>query len=103
MKPFSAIALTFLALSVFSVAAQEAPSWEVQALSQIIPGTVEGKLDYDLAAGKATGTNGIYVKYGNATLSADSAALDTKSGEIVADGHVRIESGDQLWVGEHIR
>ena len=103
MKPFSAIALIFFALSLFSVAAQEAPAWEVQALSKIIPGTVEGKMDYDPVNGTATGTNGVYVKYGNATLTADSASLNTQSGEVVADGHVRVESGDQLWVGDHIR
>ncbi|MEI7535042.1 MAG: hypothetical protein WCK57_11795 [Verrucomicrobiae bacterium] len=103
MKPFSAIALIFFALSIFSVAAQEAPAWEVQALSKIIPGTVEGKMDYDPVNGTATGTNGVYVKYGNATLTADSASLNTQSGEVVADGHVRVESGDQLWVGDHIR
>ena len=103
MKPLSAIALIFFTLSLFSVAAQEAPSWEVQALSKIIPGTVEGKMDYDPVNGTATGTNGVYVKYGNATLTADSASLNTQSGEVVADGHVRVESADQLWVGDHIR
>ena len=107
MKPFSAIALLcFAAFSIFSVAAQtapEAPAWEVQALSKIIPGTVEGKMDYDPSTGTATGTNGVYVKYGNTTLTADSASLSTQSGEIVADGNVRVESGDQLWVGDHIR
>ena len=96
-------ALIFFARSLFSVAAQEAPAWEVQALSKIIPGTVEGKMDYDPVNGTATGTNGVYVKYGNATLTADSASLNTQSGEVVADGHVRVESGDQLWVGDHIR
>jgi lipopolysaccharide assembly outer membrane protein LptD (OstA) len=104
MKLFSTVALIFCAgLSVFSVAAQEAPAWEVQALSKIIPGTVEGKMDYDPVNGTASGTNGVYIKYGNATLTADSASLNTQSGEVVADGHVRIESADQLWVGDHIR
>ena len=109
MKSFFAIALIFFAaLCVFSVAAQEvqsslAQAWEVQALSKIIPGTVEGKMDYDPVNGTATGTNGVYVKYGNTTMTADSASLNTQSGEVVADGNVRIESGDQLWVGDHIR
>jgi LPS-assembly protein len=109
MKLFSAIALLFFAtFFVFSVAAQEAEApavqaWEVQALSKIIPGTVEGKMDYDPVNGTATGTNGVYVKYANTTLTADSASLNTQSGEVIADGHVRIESGDQLWVGDHIR
>ena len=30
-------------------------------------------------------------------------ALNEQTGEVEADGHVRIESGDQIWVGEHIR
>jgi len=105
MKPFPAIALIFFAaFSVFSVAAQDAPAWEVEALSKIIPGSVEGRMDYDPATGIAFYTNGVYVKYGkNETLTADNASVDMKAGEVVADGHVRIESGDQLWVGEHVR
>ena len=64
MKPFAAIALIFFALSIFSVAAQEtqsspAESWEMQALSKIIPGTVQGLVDYDPTTGTATGTNGV--------------------------------------------
>jgi LPS-assembly protein len=103
MKPFSTLALILcLALSAFSVAAQDESAWEVQALSQIIPGTVEGKVDYDQAAGVATGTNGVFVRYGTTVLTADNASLNMKSGDVEADGNVRIESGDQLWVGDHI-
>lgn len=104
MKPFLTSALIFsAAIFSFSAVAQDEASWEVQALSQIIPGTVEGKVDYDLASGTAYGTNGIYIHYGPAALTADTASVNLKSGEVEADGHVRIESGDQLWVGEHIR
>lgn len=103
MKPFSAIALLGFAIGlVFSAAAQESPSWEVMALNQIIPGTMEGAVSYDPNTGLYTGTNGIYVKYGNVTMTADNATLNTKTGNVQADGHVRIESGDQLWVGDHI-
>ncbi len=103
MKSFFAIVLTGLAaFFAVSVIAQEAPSWEVQSLSQIIPGTVEGKVDYDLASGTAVGTNGVYIKYGNTTLTTDNASVNTKTGDVDADGHVRIESGDQLWVGENV-
>jgi LPS-assembly protein len=102
MKPFSAIALLFLVFIAYAAAAQEEPSWEVQALSRIISGTVEGKIEYDLASGTATGTNGVFIKYGSVTLTADSASLNMKTGDVEADGHVRIESGDMLWVGEHI-
>jgi LPS-assembly protein len=103
LKSFSAILLCLgLVFFVRIAAAQETPSWEVQALSHIIPGTVEGTVDYDPATGSAFGTNGVYVKYGAATLTADTASVNTKTGDVIADGHVRIESGDSLWVGEHM-
>jgi LPS-assembly protein len=102
MKFFSAIALVVFVFLGFSVAAQEEKSWEVQALSRIIPGTIEGKVDYDLANGTASGTNGIFVKYGDATMTADTAALNMNTGDVEADGNVHIESGSMLWVGEHV-
>ena len=105
MRKLPAIAplIFFIAVFPFVSSAQQEPSWEIQALNRIIPGMPEGGFEYDLSSGLAHGTNGIYVKYGDATLSADSAALNQQTGDIVADGHVRIESGDQIWVGEHIR
>jgi len=93
----------FAAVFPLVSSAQQEESWAVQVLNRIIPGLPEGRMEYDLASGLARGTNGIYVKYGNATLSADSAVLNEPTGEVEADGHVRIESGDQIWVGEHIR
>jgi LPS-assembly protein len=103
MRRLSAIAaLIFLGLIFPLIAfAQEQPSWEVMALNQIIPGTTTGSVD--MAGDTATGTNGVCVKYGGTVLMADSVAVNTKTGETVADGHVRIEEGDQIWVGEHIR
>jgi lipopolysaccharide assembly outer membrane protein LptD (OstA) len=102
MKPFSAIALIFSVFLAFAAAAQEESSWEVQALSRLIPGTVEGKIDYDLASGTAFGTNGVFIKYGVATLTADSASLNMKTGDVEADGNVHIQAGDALWVCEHV-
>jgi lipopolysaccharide assembly outer membrane protein LptD (OstA) len=96
------VPLVFLsALFPFVARAQEPPSWDVRALSQIIPGAPAGSVD--VVGDKAYGTN-VFVQYSsNATLIADSATIDYQSGEAVADGHVRIEEGDQIWVGEHIR
>ena len=104
MKPFPAIALIFSTVVLcLSAAAQEEPSWEVQALNQLIPGTVAGHVDYNMGSGLATGTNGVFVRYGDAVLTADSASVNMKTGDVLADGNVRIESGNQLWVGDHIR
>ncbi len=103
MKSFPAIALFFFVIvTAFSAAAQEEAAWEVQSLNQVLPGTPEGQVFYDIAAGTATGTNGIFVRYGAAVLTADTASVNTKTGDVEADGNVRIESGDMLWVGDHI-
>jgi lipopolysaccharide assembly outer membrane protein LptD (OstA) len=51
-------------------------------------------------------TNGVTIKYsgsnGIVVLSADSASANKKTGEVVADGNVRIQRDDQVWVGQHI-
>jgi lipopolysaccharide assembly outer membrane protein LptD (OstA) len=95
-------ALIFLfALFPFIARAQGPPSWEVMALNQIIPGTPTGSVD--MAGDTATGTNGVCVKYGETVLMADNASVNTKTGEAVADGNVRIEEGGLIWTGEHIR
>ena len=103
MRKLPAIVLLAFLFAVFpSVAwAQEEPQIVVQALNQIIPGTSVASLE--LRDGVWYGTNGIFVQRGDATLSADSAAVNEKTGEVAADGHVRIEEGDLIWTGEHIR
>jgi LPS-assembly protein len=97
------LALIFCAVIFSPVAfAQDEAAWEIKSLNQIIPGAVEGKVDYDFASGTATYANGVFVHYGDAVLMADSATINTKTGDVEADGNVRIESANQLWVGEHI-
>jgi len=103
MRNLSAIArlILFAAIFPFVSWAQEESSWEVGALNQILPGFVQGSLFF--ANGVWSGTNGIYVNHGDSFLIAESGTLNEQTGEVEADGHVRIESGDQIWVGEHIR
>ena len=90
MKSFSAIALIFCALPIFSAAAQEAPAWELQSLSRIMPGAVKGTWESHPTTEIYTGTNGVWLRYGNETLTADSMGWNLQSGEAVADGHVRV-------------
>ena len=70
---------------------------------QIDPLTEEGSVVYEMATGITRGTNGVIVKFGNGLLTADSVSVNTKSGEVIADGKVHIEREDQIWAGEHIR
>jgi LPS-assembly protein len=103
MRRFPAIAtLIFLAAIFPSVSPAEEPlSWDVRGLNQIIPGSPDAVID--IVGDTVTGTNGIFVQYGDAVLMADSATVNRQSGEAAADGHVRIEQqGGQIWIGDHI-
>ncbi len=99
--PAIALLAFFCAVFPFVVSAQEQASWVVQALNQIIPGAPIGSMD---TVGNKVYCTNIFVQYGsNTTLIADNAMLDYQTGEVMANGHVRIEEGDQIWTGEHIR
>ncbi len=104
MRQFYAIVLLAFLCGVFSTSAraEEQPSLVVQSLSQVITNAPEGHVDIDPGTGQAHGTN-VFIQYGAATLIADSATVNQQTGDVLADGHVRIEEGDQVWVGEHIR
>jgi LPS-assembly protein len=76
---------------------QVQPEWEIESL------TDRGWVEYDYQTGVATATNGVLVKYGGAVLTAERVAVREETGEVIADGRVRIQQGDQLWASEHIR
>ncbi len=102
MRRSSAIAALVLFAAMFSLSAraQEPLPWVVEALHQVIPAAPVG--DISFSDGVYYGTNGVFVQCGNTNLMADSARVNIQTGEAVADGHVRIQEGDMLWVGEHI-
>lgn len=86
------------ALALASAArAQQQPAWEMEAL------TDEGYAEFDFQTGLGRGTNGVLVRYGNAFLTADQVTVNQQTGEVAAEGQVRLQNEDQLWIGEHIR
>ena len=92
--------LTFALCSVavpLSIRAQQEPEVEIQSLA------ADGYVEFDPNTGLAVATNGVIVKYGNAVLTADRASVNHQSTEVMADGRVRIQQDDQVWVGEHVR
>ncbi len=89
-----------------AVLAQEEEGIVMQALNAVIPGNIQGKVQYDFHTGTMVGSNGICVTYnsknGAVVLTADTASANSNTGDVEADGNVHIQFGDQLWVGEHI-
>jgi len=87
----------FLRLFCTPLSAQqlEQQGWDIQPLTE------DGWVEYDYQTGIATGTNGVRVVYGNAVLTADKVQYNLQTGETIADGNVRIQQAEQLWVGEH--
>jgi lipopolysaccharide assembly outer membrane protein LptD (OstA) len=77
--------------------AQPQPAWEMEALND------QGWAEFDFQSGLGHGTNGVLVRYGTAFLTANEVSVNQQSGEVTADGQVRIQSVEQIWVGEHIR
>jgi LPS-assembly protein len=80
-----------------SLWAQAQPEWEIEAL------TDEGGVVYDFVTGLALANKGVLVKYGGAVLTAETVTVNQTVGEVIADGRVRIQQGDQIWASEHIR
>ena len=108
MTKFPAIlALSLLAaLVALSACAQDESGDVIEALSKVLPRLPEGQMYYDSATETMYWTNGVYFRHpdkvGEIVLTADSASLNEKTGDVRADGNVHIESGGQLWVGDHI-
>ncbi|HRT07687.1 MAG TPA: LPS assembly protein LptD [Candidatus Paceibacterota bacterium] len=90
------LALGWLALPGL-LPAQRLPDWEIEAL-----GSGSGVI-YDFQTGIAMATNGVLVRYGTAVLTAEQVAVHQTSGEVIAEGRVRIQQDDQIWASEHIR
>jgi LPS-assembly protein len=95
--------LVTVTLALFGLArglAQEKPliQWDVKSLSG-----KQGAAIYNFLTQTATATEGVLVRYGDAVLTAERAALDYKTGEVIADGDVRIQQGGQFYTSQHVR
>jgi len=98
--PIIVAAALFLLLTSCLVRAQETSSAiEIKTLKND-GGTY---VTHDMRNNTATGTNGVFINYNGTVLIADSVFVDENSGQAIADGKVRIQQGEQLWTGEHIR
>src|SRR3954451_18998621 len=88
------VALCFLAQSSVLLAQQEG-EWQIEALNE------DGWADYDFSTGVATATDGAMFRYGGVVLTAENMSVNT-NGDVSANGDVRVQRDDQLWVGANI-
>ncbi len=58
--------------------------------------------EFDLNTGAISATN-VLVKYGLTILTAHQASINTNTGDIFAEGDVRVQKEDQTWVGDRLR
>lgn len=91
---FIALLTGFWALS--PAAAQEQSGWEIESLGG------EGGVVFDLSTGLATATNGVVVRYEQGVLSAQRVTVNQSTGEVAAEGKVRIQRDDQVWVSDSV-
>ncbi len=96
------LVVLFAAMVPAIVSAENQPSLKVETLHEIQPDAPMGYVTYDFATGTFLGTNGVFVSYGDAVLTADSVTVNRDTGEVVADGNVRIDQAGQIWLGEHV-
>ena len=84
--------ILFLAGPAFPIrAAEEDNSWTIES---------ESGLNYNVNEGTITYTNTVMVRHAGATLTAGRAQLNQQTGDILAEGDVRIEWEGKVWYGQ---
>ena len=98
MLNLRAIAVLLLCLGVAAPLARAADGdvWSIESGE-------ERSLLFDLKSGTITYTNGVTVRYGDATLTAARARLNQDTGEVQAEGKVRLQQATETWYGEKIQ
>ncbi len=95
MRIASVILLLQLCLSaVTGHGAEPAPGPEFKALSET------SNLKYDPNTGDMEADGGIEVRYQDGVLTAQKVSMNRATGEIHAEGNVRVEREGQVWMGE---
>ncbi len=97
--------MLLLQLSCFAVALSRGADQQSAEPEGLIIESLRGESGaavYDLQTGIAFATNGVLMKYAGAVLTAERAAWSESTMEVEADGDVRIQQGDQVWVSQHL-
>lgn len=83
--------------AVLVLGAAEPPVLVIRGLSE------GGMVEFDEQSGVASDPVGVEVSYEGATLTARRVQINRLTGEIAAEGNVRLQQGRQLWTGDSLR
>jgi lipopolysaccharide assembly outer membrane protein LptD (OstA) len=86
-----------LFLATVTAVAQQPIELEVRARS------AQGEFEFDEETGIARDPEGIVARYGGAEITAKSIRFNRLTGEVDAEGDVRLQRGGEVWSGERIR
>jgi lipopolysaccharide assembly outer membrane protein LptD (OstA) len=76
--------------AVWLGAAEEKPAWTIES---------EDEVEMDFNTGISVATNGVTIRYGEAVLTSRQATLHQHTGDVYAEGDVRLERAGQIWRG----
>ena len=94
-RPIRTLALCVLALPLV-LKAQQQIDYDIGAIND------DGWAEYDDSTKLAHGTNGVWFRYDNDFGTADTVTMNTDTGDVEADGNVRLQHDDLVWSSEHI-
>lgn len=84
-------------LAGVALGAEDPPGIEVNALSP------DGSIEYLESTLVVSDPAGVLVRYGDASLVARQVKLDRQTSVVEAEGNVRLQRGQEVWVGETLR
>src|SRR5262245_26210671 len=95
-RAIATLVVLFVAIG-FSVSGQLNQDWGGDVMS--------GEGMFDLEAHTAMFTNNVVIRSTStgAVLTADRVQIDELSGDVIADGNVRIQQGGDVWASDHFR
>jgi LPS-assembly protein len=114
LPPFFLFLLASSTAGGIAAAEQPAPASAAPAFSEtnaeLTPGNVieiegasgESEMEHSFGEGITYYRRGVIVRYGTTELVANQVALSEASGDIIADGNVRLQNEAQHWAGEHL-
>ncbi len=88
------LGLFSMALACAHAAPAEPPALTIESQGE--------EFEFSLTNGMISLSNNVVVKYGEGVLTANRALINTNTGDIYADGSVRVQKEDQTWTGEHL-